>query len=436
MPTTKMKNGDGESYVSKRFAKTLLGVSIVAAMGLGTALAQAPVKEKQVKDQAEWNLFNDSTKTADPAKRLGFLNTWKEKYPESDFKDARLLIYLTTYQALNQPAKMVETAKEILAMNPKEPHALLALTMLTSTYPNPPTADSLDTGEKAAQTLLTAEKPAEVKDEATWKKIKTDEAHKAVIFIAMQRKQPEAAEQEYAKWLAEDPNQAQVSYSLGNTILAEKKQERYSEMLYHWARAASLTGPGALPEPQRKQVDAYFVKQYNAIHGPDEAGLKELRALAVSQPMPAAGFKIKTKNEIDAEQQEKLVKDNPQLALWKGIKDALLAANGEQYFEGTLKGSAVPKLKGKLVSMKPAVRPKELVLAIDTPNTPEVTLKFENPLPGKAEPGTEIEFEAVPTAFAKDPFMLTFDVEGKDKIHGWPAQAAAPARNTISRNKK
>jgi hypothetical protein len=411
-------------------------VTVGAAMGAGLALAQAPAKEKQVKDQVEWNLFNDSTKTADAAKRLGFLNTWKEKYPESDFKDARLLIYLTTYQALNQPAKMVETAKEILAMNPKEPHALLALTMLTATFPNPPTPDSLATGEKAAQGLLEAEKPAEVKDEATWKKIKTEEAHKAVIFIALQRKQPEAAEQEYAKWLAEDPGQAQISYALGNTILSEKKQERYSEMLYHWGRAASLTGPGAMPEAQRKQVDAYFVKQYNAIHGPDEAGLKEFRALAVSRPMPPAGFKIKTKNEIDAENQEKFAKDNPQLALWKGVKDALVAANGEQYFEGTLKGSAVPKLKGKLVSMKPAIRPKELVLAIDTPNTPEVTLKFENPLPGKAEPGTEIEFEGVPGAFTKEPFMLTFDVDGKDKIAGWPAQAAPPAGKTASRTKK
>ena len=126
--------------------------------------------------------------------------------------------------------------------------------------------------------------------------------------------------------------------------------------------------------------------------------------------MPPAGFKIKTRNEIESENQEKFAKDNPQLALWKGVKDALVAPNGEQYFEGTLKGSAVPKLKGKLVSMKPAVRPKELVLAIDTPNTPEVTLKFESPLMGKAEPGTEIEFEGVPSAFTKEPFMLAFDV--------------------------
>ena len=93
------------------------------------------------------------------------------------------------------------------------------------------------------------------------------------------------------------------------------------------------------------------------------------------------------------------------------------------------------KFKGKLISQKPALRPKELVVGISSPDTPEVTLKFENALPGKAEPGTTIEFEGVPSAFTKEPFMLTFDVEGKDKITGWPAQAP-PAKKAVVRKKK
>jgi hypothetical protein len=207
-------------------------------------------------------------------------------------------------------------------------------------------------------------------------------------------------------------------------------------VLYHWARAASLTGPQAIQEPLHKQVDAFFVKQYNVFHGPDDAGLKELRTLAVSQPMPPAGFKIKNKNEIEAEKEEKAAKENPELALWKSVKDQLIAANGEAYFNDQLKDHAVPKLKGKLVSMKPAIRPKELVLAIQTPDAPEVTLKLENPLPGKADKGTEIAFEGVPTAFTKDPFMLTFAIESKDKIEGWPAQAAPPAKKRPPTAKK
>ena len=82
-------------------------------MALGTALAQAP-KEKKVKDQQEYDLYKSATTTTDAAKRLPFLDQWKEKYPESDFKEERLVIYQTTYQTLGQTAKAVETAKEIL----------------------------------------------------------------------------------------------------------------------------------------------------------------------------------------------------------------------------------------------------------------------------------------------------------------------------------
>jgi hypothetical protein len=252
----------------------------------------------------------------------------------------------------------------------------------------------------------------------------------------MQRKQPEVAEQELVKCLKEDPNQAQCSYDLGNAILAEKKLERQSEVLYHWARAASLTGPEAIPEPLHKQVDAFFVKQYTTFHGPDEAGLKELRAAATSQPIPPSAFKIKNKNEIEAENEEKAARENPQLALWKSVKDQLIAANGEQYFAEHLKDHAVPKLKGKLVSSRPPLRPKELVLAIEKPDTPEVTLKLESPLPGKADKGTEIQFEGVPTAFTKEPFMLTFDVQGKGKIEGWPAQAGPPVKKRAPAGRK
>src|SRR5213592_2005629 len=42
-----------------------LKVFLSVTVAVGAAWAQAPAKEKQVKDQVEWNLFNDSTKTPD-----------------------------------------------------------------------------------------------------------------------------------------------------------------------------------------------------------------------------------------------------------------------------------------------------------------------------------------------------------------------------------
>jgi len=122
----------------------------------------------------------------------------------------------------------------------------------------------------------------------------------------------------------------------------------------------------------------------------------------------------------------------------------LTADAGQQYFDTSVKGAALPggangvtKFKGTLISQKPALNPKELVLGISTPDTPEVTLKLETALRGKADPGTVIHFEGVASAFTKDPFMLTFDVDSKDKIQGWPAQAAPPAKKrAVVRKKK
>jgi tetratricopeptide (TPR) repeat protein len=425
-----------ETHVFNRFAKVLLSAAVIIGIGVNAAVAQTPPKEKKVKDQAEYDLYNNSIKTTDPAKRLTYLNEWKDKYPESDFKDVRLLVFLATYRALNQPAKEIATANEMLATDPKEPNALLSLTQLTRTYPQPPTPDSLAAGEKAAHALLEAPKPAMVADDETWKKARAADAYFTLAFVAAQRKQPEAAEEAYKQWLAVDPNNAFASYSLGNTILGEKKIERYPEMLYHYARAASLTGPGALPAQMQTQANNALTKVYNTFHGADPDGLKELRTLAITQPMPPAGFKILDKNEIAASNQAKAAADNPQLALWKNIKDQLTAANGEQYFNDQLKGTAPPKLRGKLVSTKPAIRPKELILDLEGGDTPEVTLKLETPLPGKADKGTEIQFQGVPSAFTKDPFMLTFDVDSKDKIEGWPKQAPPPAKKrTVARKK-
>jgi tetratricopeptide (TPR) repeat protein len=441
---------NGDSQVFKRIVKTLTCITVVVVIGVGSALAQAQpaAGQPQWKDQAEYDLFKQVTSTTDAAKRLPLLDSWKEKYPDSAFKKQRLLIYQTTYQGMANTAKAVETAKEILTLDPNEPNALYFLTNYGQILP--PTADSMATGEKAAHALLALDKAPEGVDEAAWKTMKPGFAVTALTtlgMIATQKKQYDVAEQQYVKALEIDPAKAASSYGLGSAILAQQKPERYPEALFHLARAASLTGPGALPAAGQKQVDAFLVKSYTKFHGQDDAGLKELRQLAVGpKPMPPAGFTIKNVNEIEAEKAEKAAKENPQLAFWKSfLKDPLVADNGAQYFEGTLKGAAIPggaqpgvtKLSGKLIETKPAVRPKELILDMDNDGVPDVTLKFETALPGKAEPGTVIHFEGVPSAFTKTPFMLTFDVEGKDKITGWPAQSApAPVRRAPAKKGK
>lgn len=402
-------------------------------------------KQKKVKDQGEYDLFNSVTKETDPNKKLALLKTWQEKYPDSDYKLERLQYMLATYQQLGQSAKMIDTAKEILAIDPKDIQGLYWIAFLTPTLGNT-SPDALDLAEKAANGLLTAEKPASVKPE-DWTKAKaqTDAiAHSTLGWVAMQRKNYDQAETEFKKSLEINPNAAQVSYWLGTTIVNEKKPEKQAEALYDFARAAAFDGQGALTPQGRQQIDAYLTKVYTSYHG-DTSGLAELKAQAKANPMPPADFKIMSAAEVAAAKEEELKKTNPELALWLNIKGQLLAPDGQQYFDNNMKGAQVPvRLKGWLVSAKPAVRSKELLLNMDSKDqpAPNVTLKLTNAegapiaLAGKPVTGTEIEFEkAVGESFSKDPFMLTFTIE-KANITGLKEEKAAPARRAPARRKK
>jgi tetratricopeptide (TPR) repeat protein len=392
------------------------------------AAGQPAGKGPQWKDQAEYDMYSAVVKETDPKKKLALINAWKEKYPQTEYKLARLQLYLNAYQQLSDFPNLLATLNEMLTMNPKD-LTVMSPIMYYTMVSNDVSGASLSNAEKVANSALANldNKPATINDDQ-WPQAKKQIeslAHKTLGWVAMQRKTGDVAQQEFAKSLTIDPNQGEVDYWLGNTLRAEKTPEKISQALFYYARAATYDGPGALTPPGRQQLDDYLRKAYNSYHGQDDAGLNELKTMAKSQPAPPANFKVKTANEIAVEKEEEFKKSNPQLALWMGVKKMLTAPDGAQYFESQMKGTAVPPLKGKLIAAKPAVRSKELVVGVADPNTPEITLKLDTPLKGKPEIGEEIEFEGVPSAFQPDPFMITFETETA-KIKGLTVKAAGP----------
>ena len=425
------------------------GMTALPLPGQAQPAAPAQNGQPQWKDRAEYDLFNTIVKEQTPAKKIELLNSWKEKYPTSAFGIQRQDMYCQTYAAMNQPQKVMEACNESLQADPKDLTALFLMAQNVLALNKP---EDLALGEKAANGLLTnldtffdpAKKPTTTTD-AQWAQAKTQTetlAHTALGWIALQKKDNETAEKEFALSLKSTPNNAQVSYWVGTAILAQKKPERQSEALYHFARAASLDqSQGGFNAQARQSIDTYFVNAYNRYHGQDPEGLKALREQAKAQPFPPAGFKIENVEELKAKNEEEFKKKNPGLALWMNLKQALTAADGDQYFNNNMKGAEVPggaggvqTFKGKLISSKPALHPKELILSIGDGTTPDATLVLDAPLPGKAEPGIEIEFAGVPTAVTKDPYNITFDVE-KKKIAGWTGKDAAPVRHHPTKKK-
>ncbi len=404
--------------------------AVLTGLAVGPSFAQA---QKQWIDNGEYELVvNGIGKEANPQKKLQLLQQWREKYPNSNFKAERLQATLQAYQAAGDAAGMKKTAQEMTVEDPKGLIGLVGYTTLNllTVSMNDKSDAALADGEKAANGLLgilnEVQKPAQVPDDA-WNAEKQKNqvlAHRTLGWVAWQRKQYDAAEKHFTDALKVNPANGEISGWMGTVILLQRKPELQAAGLYHFARAASLEGPGALPEAARAQTKAYVEKTYTNFHGSTE-GLPEIMARAKTEAFPPADFKIESKFDIEMKNQEKLKAENPMLYKWVTLKGNL---NTDAGFFDQMKGSdAGGPFKGKLVSQTPETKPKELVLSMSDGITPEVTLKLDEALPGKADPGTEIEFTGEATAFTKEPFNLTFEVDPA-KVVGWPVKAAAPAK--------
>jgi tetratricopeptide (TPR) repeat protein len=407
---------------------------------------QAQQPTKKVKDQGEYDLYNNVVKARaakNAAQELQYLNQWVDKYPQTDFQDEQLQYY----NELNQPAKVFELGQKILAKNPND---LAALTLIPANVQKIPNAsqDQMDLAQKCAQTLLSSLdslKPPTVTDDQ-WKQAKPSLeqlAKQTSEWIvtkpardAEDQKNYPAAETAYTKLVQQFPDNWLYAYKLGTVLVAEKNPDKYPLAIYEMARSLEI---GGMPAQNKTQVEPYLVKIYNSYHGQDDDGLKQLRTLAKASPLPPADFHLKTQAEIATEKENEFREKNPQLALWMGVKKQLADTNGDTYFESQLKNAAVPKLKGVIVEAKPACRSKELLVAVPLPDAkppyqPEITLKLDTPLKGKPAEGTEIQFEGVPSEFTKDPFMLTMDIQDADKLEGaTTTPCTVPARKSAKK---
>jgi len=453
--------------------KTIISLVAIAALAAGLhaqapaaapAPAGAPAKnQKNWKDAAEYELYSAIIKPElTPAVRLQNLDKWKAGYPQSEYADTRQKIYLITYQALNKHREAFDMAGEILKADPNDLAAIQEiLGYIRALEPADPKAAlspqnkaDLETAEKVARYLLANadavfaadKKPAGATD-AQWAQAKpTMEkfAQFTIGYIAVEQKDNAKAEAELTKTLQTDPTNAQASYMLATLLLGQQKEhpDKMPLALFEYARAAVYDGPGAMDAKTRGSVDSFLTtKAYPTYHGSAQ-GLPELKASAKTNALPPGDLSIKSTVDIAKEEEEKRQKfagENPMLAFWGEIKEALTSADAsvsDKYWEA-MKGAGLPpkekvpagKFKGKLISATPETRPKELTLAVEKPDVADVKLVLEEPLPGKMEPGGEISFFGQAEELSKSPYMITFKiVDPKEDIEGWTGKGPAGAR--------
>jgi tetratricopeptide (TPR) repeat protein len=431
-------------------SKYLFALAITSALGLAPLrmVAQDPApaaaQGPQWKNQAEFDLFTAITKETDPKAKLAKIQQWEKDFPDTAFMAQRRTLLLTTYFQLGQAQQAVDVAKQILAVTPNDFSALYITVTLTQSLAGAnPTPAVLDQGEKAATALLSVNDPPANLTAAQWTTQKPQVqnlAHTTLGWIALQRKNYPAAEGEYKKSLEIDPNNGAIDYQLATAIYSEKDPAKMPTALFYYARAATYEGPGALNPEGRKQVMTFVQKAYKGYHGSDQ-GFNDLIASAKASPTAPGDLGIKSALDIakaEMANEEEWTKAHPQEAMWKGIKEALTGADGANYFGSSMKEAQLPPLKGKVVKLEPAVKPKTILIAMEDGKsdgtTADATLKFEMPLPGSVEPGTELTFEGVPESYTASPLMVVFNVE-KEKLQGWTGKNAAPVRRPAATKK-
>ncbi len=403
-------------------------------------------QEKKVKDQAESDLIQAIQKEPDAKKRVDLVQQWKDKYPTSDFKNERLQAMIVAQQAAANAVGMRDAAQELIKEDPKYLPAYDYVNLLTVSI-NDKSETALANGDKAAQGMLellksSPPKPANVTDDqwAAAKKAYQVNALKTLAYGKLSRNDFAGAEEQYVEILKIAPNMADISQLAGFVVLKQKKEERQAIGLFHYARAATFTGAGALSEAGKKQAMDSFKRNYVLLRE-NESKMDEFIAHTKTSALPPPDLKIESVSADMARDLEELKKTNPQLALWIQVKKELVGAGGEAYFKDNVKDTALPKLKGKVISHTPALRPTKLVVALENDKDGEMTLVFAPALPGKADPGTEIEFEGgSPKAFTQNPFMLTVNVEAAS-LTGWPvalpaARPTPPAKPRLPAVKK
>jgi len=418
--------------------------AILTAMVLTGAPQTAGAPEKKVKDQGEYDISNQAFKDINDKnwkQALTDIDTWKQKYPESDWKDDREFYYLQALLSTQQFDKAVQFGAQLMdkdlgSMFKSNQGNILAIYYMAtasaaSLIGHNATPEQLAIGDKAAHKLLdfagtyfvpanmpagqTAAQFAQTRSqmEAVAKGFLFQEAVQPGVD-AMAKKDCPAAEATYTKALGDYPGDAWVAFSLAGAYNCEEKP---FQALFEFARAAAVD-PSVKGTRNPTQYAAFVKKTYVTLHGTDE-GYDQLLQQAKAATLPPADFKIKTKEELDADSAAAFAKDHPELAVWKGLKDGL-TSQGDAFFQN-MKGAELPPLIGILTDAKPACRSKTLTVYVPLPEntakTPEITIKLETALTGKPDltSGSTIKFVGVGDSFTASPFMLTLTAE-KDKI--------------------
>ncbi len=258
----------------------------------GTAAQSAPAAPAappqgklppQAKTQAEFDAFNQARADTDPATLEKAADDFAAKYPDSEL---RIVLYervLNLEQRTNDSKKMEEVARKVLAFDPDQPEALMALA--ASLVEDTQTSD-LDKASRLAEAQKDAEHALQTMDTDltiapntpqekidSYKALMRSNAYSVIGTANFQQNKFAEAADDYQKSIDAYPSDPDPVVVL-RLALALDKEGKYTDALQAANRAVQLTQP-------TDTIGSYARKEQDR--------LKELTAGSIGAPAQPSG---------------------------------------------------------------------------------------------------------------------------------------------------
>jgi tetratricopeptide (TPR) repeat protein len=414
------------------------------AAGGASSADQAPT----IKDPAEYNAYVTALQQQDPNAKVSALEAFVTQYPNSVMKTSALEQLMSTYQATGNQAKVVDSAKRLLAADPNNLRALALLTFLARqgvmSNQNVPQnlADLQQYCTKGLEAVKANQKPAGIKAE-DFEKLKKETSlifNGGCGFAALQSKDYQHAQEYMKAAVDQEPNDLQNVYPLATAYLSANPPDTLNGLFY-LARAADIAPAGSAAQ---QQIQAYGLKVYKNYHGSDQGWADYALPTAKTDTSPPADWATKITKYVPptpTEQAHDLVKDKTadqvkQLSFgeWELVLSAGTPEDQAKVWD-VIKNVPL-QMEGTVIE---ATSNTELHIAASEDDIeqkrPDITLTMTGPIPAARMPkaGDTFDFEGTPNAYTPTPFMMTMENGKLLKKAGEAPAKKPPVRRRTTR---
>lgn len=398
----------------------MLAISSLLIPALASPLPQRAPNQKVIRDPAEYSAYTSAISMRDPAQRAVALETFLRRYPDSVVKVEALEHAMAAYQQSGNTAKLEETARRVLALQPNSVRALAIITYLGRTNNTDHFEEVCTDAQKGLQEMPRWQAPEGI-PEGESHKLRAQMAaifNGAAGFCALQAKDYNAARDYYTKALQINPNNMTDSYQLGITDLEMNPVDPNG--FWYIAKAMNLAQAQG-NDAASKGMETYARPKYRSYHGSEEGWDQIVKQAASQSGPPPAPFieRMPTPAELAV---HAVQQNDPSILSLSDDEFVLLNRDASPANKDAadkvwqaLQHNGVLKVPVKVISSTREMIQGAISQENQSANKADIRIILQKPMMHPSAPGSVVEVEGVMSSYTLQPFMFTM---GKAEIPG------------------